>query len=225
MGQIQSEGKCSSRTTLPNGEECDQLVLPASMKDTIFKAYHEDLGHQGRDRTTSLIKRRFCWPGMNKYIRERVQTCDRCIRRKTAPSKATELVNITSSAPMELVCADFLSLERSKEGYENILVVTDHFSRYAQAFPTQNQKAQTTVKVLYENFFVHYGFPAVLHSDEGANFESKVIGKLCKLAGVKKSRTTPYHPMSPYSTCLAHYQTIRKVTGRIMYQHLPMHTM
>ena len=156
------------RTTLLNGEECDQLVLPASMKDTIFKAYHEDLGHQGRDRTTSLIKRRFFWPGMNKYIRERVQTCDRCIRRKTAPSKATELVNITSSAPMELVCIDFLSLERSKGGYENILVLTDHLSRYAQAFPTRNQKAQTTAKVLYENFFVHYGFPAVLHSDKGA---------------------------------------------------------
>lgn len=80
-------------------------------------------------------------------------------------------------------------------GFENILVIVDHFSRFAQAIPTKNQTATTTAKALFENFFLHYGFPARLHSDKGANFESKVIKKLCKLAGVLKTRTTPYHPM------------------------------
>lgn len=188
------DGILYRRTTF-NGEGIEQLVLPTSLTDTIFKAYHDDLGHQGRDRTTSLIRRRFFWPGMNEDIKKRVSLCERCVRRKTAPTKATELVNITSTSPMELVCIDYLSLEKSKGGQENILVITDHFSRYAQAIPTQNQKASTTAKVLYENFFLHYGFPAVLHSDKGANFESKVIRKLCQLAGIKKSRTTPYHPM------------------------------
>ena len=88
-----------------------------------------------------------------------------------------ELVNITSSFPMELMCIDYLNLERSKGGYENILVITGHFSRYAQAISTRNQSAYTTAKVLYENFFIHYGFPAILQSDKGANFESKVIRK------------------------------------------------
>ena len=42
---------------------------------------------------------------------------------------------------------------------------------------------------------MHYGFPAKLHTDKGANFESKVIKKLCQLAGITKTRMTPYHPM------------------------------
>ena len=66
--------------------------------------------------------------------------------------KSAHLVNITSSAPMELVCTDYLSLERLKGGFENILVITDHFSRYAMAIPTRNQTARTTAKVLFEFF-------------------------------------------------------------------------
>ena len=117
---------------------------------------------------------------MNKCIDVMVKLCARCVQRKTAPTRATELVNITSSFPMELVCIDYLKLERSKGGYESILVITDHFSRYAQAISTRNQSAYTT---------------AILQSDKGANFESKVIRKLCQIAGIRKSRTTPYHPM------------------------------
>jgi hypothetical protein len=100
-----------------------------------------------------------------------------------------------STQPLELVCIDFLKVEPSKGGIENILVVTDHFSKYAQAFPCRNQTATTTAKVLYENFFRHYGFPARLHSDQGRNFESKIIKSLCDLVDIKKSHTTPYHPM------------------------------
>ena len=69
----------------------------------------------------------------------------------------------------------YLLLKKSKGGYENILVITDHFTRYAQAIPTRKQTAQTTARVLFENFFSHYSFPARLHSDQGRNFESKVI--------------------------------------------------
>lgn len=40
-----------------------------------------------------------------------------------------------------------------------------------------------------------YGFPDRIHSDQGANFESHLIRELLQVAGVKKSRTTAYHPM------------------------------
>ncbi len=99
-----------------NGQECEQLVLPTALRDVVFRAYHDDLGHQGRDRSISLIKRRFFFPGLDTYVEKMVRKCGSCIRRKTAPTKAAPLVPITSSSPMELVCIDYLSLETSKGG-------------------------------------------------------------------------------------------------------------
>ena len=55
----------------------------------------------------------------------------------------------------------------------------------------QQQRLKSCSRIV----FLHYVFPAVLYSNKGAKFESKVIKKLCEIAGVKKSRTTPYHPM------------------------------
>ena len=49
---------------------------------------------------------------------------------------------------------------------------------------------------LTDEFFFRYSIPEQLHSDQGRNFESQVIGEVCNLLGVDKTRTTPYHPQS-----------------------------
>lgn len=62
---------------------------------------------------------------------------DAWIQERVLSAKAF-LVNIPSLGTMEILCIDFLSLERSKGGLVNILEVIDHFTRYAQAYPTNN---------------------------------------------------------------------------------------
>lgn len=89
---------------------------------------------------------------------------------------------------------DYLSLEPDGKGTRNILVITDHFTKYAVAVPTSDQKAKTVAKALWNHFFIHNGFPERLQSDQGRDFESSVIKDLCQLLGIKKTRTTPYHP-------------------------------
>ena len=132
---------------------------------------------------------------MDSYIKSKVKACDRCIKKKTNIGQRAGLIPIESSAPMEIVCIDYLSLEPSKGGIKNILVITDHFTRYVQTIPTRNQTARTAARVLFDNFIAHYGFSASIHSDQGQCFESNLINELCTIANVEKSRTTPYHPM------------------------------
>lgn len=172
-----------------------QLVLSSPLIGLVLHHIHDKMGHQGRDRTLSLAKDRFYWYGMNRDIENHICHCGRCIRRKTPTNIKASLVNINTSQPLELVCLDFLTLERSKGGYEYVLVITDHFSRFAMAIPTKNMTAKTTAEVFYQNFIVYYGIPQKIHSDQGANFESKIIKELCSLFSIQKSRTTSYHPM------------------------------
>lgn len=182
------------RKRMEEEKEVFQLVLPSQFRRQALTGCHDDVGHMGRERTMSLLRARFFWPGMSKSVADHVEQCGRCMRAKAPINQRAPLVSIETSQPLEMICIDFLSLEPSLGGIENVLVITDHFTRYAQAYPTKNQTARTTAKVLYENFIIHYGFPARIHSDQGRNFESATIKHMCEMAGVKKSRTTPYHP-------------------------------
>ena len=170
-----------------------QLVVPRHFRERALSGCHDDVGHQGILRTLSLLRERFYWPGMQEEATQYVSRCSRCLRRKTPPQVAP-LQPILVTQPLELVHMDYLSLEPSKGNIENVLVITDHFTRYALAYPSKTQTAQATARILWDNFICHYGFPEKFISDQGRNFESDLIKELCKIAGVKKVHTTPYHP-------------------------------
>ena len=67
--------------------------------------------------------------------------------------------NIVATHPLELVHIKYLCLEPGKDKEENVLVVMDHFTHYAQDYVTQSQMTQTTAMGLWDNFIVHYRLP------------------------------------------------------------------
>ena len=180
-----------------------------------LEACHDEIGHLGKDRVLSLLVDQFYWPNMKKDVEEYVQNCLRCLRFKTI-AEQTELTPIIVSRPLELIHMDFLMIESPKTEKDiNVLIVTDHFTCYAQAFVTKSQTGNVVANTLWERFFSDYGFPEKILSDQGQNFESNLIAEVCKIAQIKKLCTTPYRPEGN-GACERFNRTLISMIGTIL---------
>lgn len=177
------------------GEEVLQLVLPTCLQQEALTQVHQGHGHQGIERTTELLRLRCYWPGMTADVVRWCQECERCqLAKDTRPVAPSFMGHLLAARPNEILALDFTLLEPSASGHENVLVLTDVFSKYTLAVPTRDQRAATVAKILVEEWFCKFGVPVRIHSDQGRCFESLLLQQLCNFYGVQKSRTTPYHP-------------------------------
>ncbi len=174
---------------------CDQIVLPRKFHRTVLTELHDKMGHLGPERVLHLARDRFYWPRMQSDVEHYVKNICRCIKQKPPRLKTrAPLQPIITSSPFELVSIDFIHLEKSSGGYEYILVIVDHFTRYAQAYPTRNKTAKTVAEKLYNDYILRFGFPAKIHHDQDGEFENRLLERLERLCAVNHCRTTPYHP-------------------------------
>ena len=146
------------------------------------------------------MKERFWWPGMSRALVMAISNCEQCKQFEAKP-QIPGMQPIIYTKPMELVHVDYFGMEvtvstQEKPVVKNVLVVVDYFTRYVQAYVTQNQTARTTARVLYNEYFSMFGFPQKFMSDQGTGFTSKVITVMCSLLGIEKIQNTPYHPQS-----------------------------
>ena len=177
----------------------NQIVLPKKFHSIVYSELHEKLGHVGSEKVIELARPRFYWPRMSNHINFYVRNQCKClIAKKPNRADRAPLVPVTQDAsfPFEWVSVDFLHLDRAKNGFEFALIVTDHFTRFTQIYGTKKNSALAAADKIFNEYIPHYGFPLRFHSDQGKEFCNRLHTRLQQLAGVKASRTTPYHPQA-----------------------------
>ena len=128
------------------------FVAPACKHQVALDLCHRDIGHQGRDRTYSLLQERFWWPKMRTQMMVALQNCEKCKIYEKEDPKAP-LCIITTTEPMDLIHVNLVGMEvtvetKQKLVVQKILVVTDHFSRFVQAYKVKDKRAITIAKCL-----------------------------------------------------------------------------
>ena len=174
-----------------------QFVVPQRHQGTTLDGCHQEAAHQGQRRSTALMQESFWWPGMTQNLRNCIKKCGCCRKYEAAPP-LVPMKPLTCSGPGELLHVHFTSIEDTVPLKEdpvicNVLVLQDHFSKYVVAYVVKDQTAHTAAETLRNGSFRLFGAPAYLVSDQGKAFMGHVITHLCKLYGVQKLRTLPYH--------------------------------
>ena len=213
--------------SMPNGKNEDLLlfVVPKAHWVATLNGCHRDAGHQGHDHTLSLLQEHFWWPGMTCQMWQSIRTCMHCLQHEDSLSKAP-IHPIMATAPLDLVHVDFTSIETTLELNQspriaNIFVFQDHFRKHVLAYVTPNQTAKTIAKYLYLGYISIFGAPARFLSDRCANFMSSVIDKMCKILGMKKLWTMPYHPKTNGLVERSH-QTIMRMIRKLVEEKKPI---
>ena len=153
-------------------------------------------GHLGMQKTLAKIRSRFYWVGQRKDVEEWCRHCTECDSRKSSPTPHGRMKVAVTGVPFQQVAMDIIGpFPKTGKGNMYVLIIGDYFTKWVEAHPMSDMEATTEAKCLYD-FICRSGAPEMLHTDQGWNFKSALISELCKILGITKTRTTPYHLQS-----------------------------
>jgi len=160
------------------------MIVPATLVHEVIILNHDPVyvAHPGTKRTHDLIALQYWWPGMRKAIEDYVRKCDLCQRRKGTREFVAPLGEVQeATAPFQLTAMDVTGPYRTTPRRNKyLLTCIDHFSKYVEAFPIEDQTAETCARVYETQIVSRYGTGAQLITDQGPAFMSSFFKRRAK---------------------------------------------
>ena len=170
--------------------------LTAKFRRKVFSNLH-GLGHPSHRATKPLINTRFVWHGMKIDIARWCRTCKGCQTAKVSRHNTPVYGKFTEPTErFDHVHIDIVGPLPYANGFRYLLTCVDRFTRWPEAIPIVDIRAETVADAFFSGWIARYGTPATITTDRGAQFESKLWDDLCNLFGIIRNRTMSYHPQS-----------------------------
>jgi len=175
-------------------------LAPHEFRIALFHRVHRrDLLHYSYEKVYPILRDRFWWTNMSQDILEWCQACEGC--QKTKPGAKGGRTGLRQDKvvyrPMHRVAIDLITFRYPTDrGNRVILSVVDYASRWIELFALPDKTAESVEGVIYDEYLTRYGAPLVMHSDQGREFDNKLMLLTMKRWGVDKTRTSGFAPWS-----------------------------
>lgn len=175
----------------------NKLVIPKIARFSLMRKYHDDIGHIGLNKCEKLIKSKFWFQGMTRFIKKYVNACLDCaFKHNKYGKKEGYLFPLQKpTKPLDTWHIDHLGPFCKSSGFSHILVIVDSFSKYIFARPTKSTNSKEVVHNL-KDLFSMFGVPKRIISDQGKAFKSKQFSNFCIEFKIKHVLNTIASPRS-----------------------------
>lgn len=184
-------------------EESDhwKLVVPKEQRPAILRENHDATtsGHAGIYKTYERLKTRYYWPKMSADVTNYVRRCPVCLVHKSEKKKPAGLMGSRPhiTKPWQMICIDLVGpLPRSTQGFMNILVVSDYFTKFPVFFALRQATASSVTKYIEDQIFLMFGVPEFIICDNGVQFRSREFAEMCEGYHTKILYNAAYHPQA-----------------------------
>ena len=106
------------------------------------------------------------------------------------------LQSIESFEFNEVVQIDLQKICMTDSGYNQVLAMIDHFTKYAEAVPCMTASAEETCDHLINTLIVRHGSPTTFQSDNGTACVEELTKELMRRSHEAQAHSTTYHPQT-----------------------------
>ena len=174
-----------------------RLVIPPQHRPVVIDIAHREVGHMSVVKTMRKIQSTFAWPHMKRDVTDYIKKCPTCITHsKVIPRHPMGEMPLATS-PAQIVAADLIGpLVKSTDNNQFILTIIDHCTGWAEAYPIPNKSSQEVWKQMTRHYFPRHGYPHVLLTDQGLEFNATAFTDYLRAVGIHHRKCTPYNPQA-----------------------------
>ena len=177
------------------------VIAPGIIQADILAACHGHLltGHGKAYKTVNRVLQMWWWPGLAADADQYVKDCVSCQRSKGKLFHSNTFLqpHEQPKAPFERCHVDlFGPLRTNGEGKKYIMVLTDAYTKFARFVAIRNKEPETVAEAIFNEWICQYGCMAILVSDRGTEFISRLNQELYTLLKIDKRATSPLHPQA-----------------------------
>lgn len=180
-------------------EDNDRIVIPHSVAWRLVLDVHRYLTHFGTDKVMDFIEEYFDMQHAHAIVRDVVASCEICQATKpyTRATVGEQYYNYPTEVG-ELLSLDLYGpLPRSQNGYTYVLVIMDVLNKHTALYPMKNQKAETVIRCLEEDYLPQRGFvPQTILTDCGGQFLTNAWRDFGRNNNISLRKTAPYNPQA-----------------------------